>query len=150
MFANQLRSDFSAHNRNFFSGLNIRSVRCHFDELQIEIKIYRQPPKVIGVTETWLTMNDTEKTSKRVKKQLTESLDLENYHPIASKPSKSNKTRGAIGFYVEKLLKYTPRHFETQIKCTIMEVDFRDKILRNFCVLYRPQSHKMKNFLPDF
>ena len=86
MFPNQLGSDFTADNRNFFVGLNIRSLLCHFDELQIESKKHTQPPKVIGLTKTWLTMNDTEETRKRGKKQLTKNPDLQIYHPIALKP----------------------------------------------------------------
>ena len=88
--------------------------------------------------------------NKKREKQLTKTLDLKNYHPIASKPRRSNKTRSGVAPYVEKSLKYTPRHFKTQIECTLIAVHFGEKILGNFCVVYRPQSHKMKDFLLNF
>ena len=68
------------------------------------------------------------KDNKRGSKQRTKKLDIEIYHLIESEPRRSNKTRGGVAFYVKKSLKKTPRHFETEIKCTIIEVLFGEKI----------------------
>ena len=37
-----------------------------------------------------------------------------------------------------------------EIECTIMAVDSGEKLLRNSFVVYRPQSHTMEDFVPDF
>ena len=81
---------------------------------------------------------------------MTKNLDLENYHPIASKPRRSNETRRRVAFYFKKSLKYTLHHFEKQIDCTIIKVYFGEKILRNFRIVYTPQSHKRIDFLTHF
>ena len=61
-----------------------------------------------------------------------------------------NETRGRVTFYVDKLLKITPRHFETETQCTTIAIHFGEKSMRNLCDVYKPQPPEMKNSLPDF
>ena len=54
----------------------IQSLRCHRDELKIELENYGNKPAIIALTETWLTEND----------DLENDYILEKSEPIESKP----------------------------------------------------------------
>ena len=41
-----------------FLGLNIRSLRKYFDELQLLNDSLKEPPDIIALTETWLSPSD--------------------------------------------------------------------------------------------
>ena len=86
------------------------------------------------------------KDNKKREKQLTKQFDLGNYHPIASKPRRLNKTRGGVPFYVEKQLKFTPRHLETEIERTITEVDFGEKFWETFVLCMDHHREKWNVF----
>ena len=50
----------------------IQSLRCHRDELKIELGNYKNKSTLYALTETWLTENDV----------LENDYDLENYQSI--------------------------------------------------------------------
>ena len=64
-------------------GLNIQSLRCHRDELLVELDSFNSKPSVIALTETWLTENDN-----------TSTLNLDGYQPIESKLRTTGQLRG--------------------------------------------------------
>ena len=45
-------------NSSFLFFLNIRSLRCHYDELKILIDDFEVKPPIIALCETWLTDSD--------------------------------------------------------------------------------------------
>ena len=68
--------------------------------------------------------------------------DNERYKKDSTNQEDWIELEAEIFFHVEKTLKYTPCHFETQIECEIIEIDSAEKVLINFCVVNRPQSQK--------
>ena len=70
----------------FLLGLNIQSLRCHHDDLLVELDKYDEKPKIIALTETWLTKSDTEplKQNKRGIASLKKDNIIANYHPLLS------------------------------------------------------------------
>ena len=92
---NQERAKFIHQNVPFLMCLNIQSLRCHRDELKIELETYKNKPTIIALTETWLTKND----------DLDDEYNLKHYQPIESKP-RIRDTRGGVAFYVRECLQY--------------------------------------------
>ena len=147
MLQNQIKHKNFGQIKDFLLGLNIQSLRCHHDELVVELDSFLHKPKIIALTETWLTNSDTQ-NMKIAGKILDYSIA--SYHPIHSKPRKNYKKRGGVAFYVHETLKYSPIEYDTDIECAIIEVDFGHSVLVNFCVVYRPQANKLSAFFPEF
>ena len=120
-------------------GLNIQSLRCHRDELLVELDSFNSKPSVIALTETWLTENDN-----------TSTLNLDGYQHIESKIRTTGQLRGGVGFYVKEGLTYKAIEYESGIECAIINVCIDFETFRNFCVVYRPDSKKLKTFMPEF
>ena len=72
----------------FLLGLNIQSLRRHHDDLIVELKKFDEKPKIIPLTETWLSTINTEpvKESKRGIANLKKDYSIANYYPLLSKP----------------------------------------------------------------
>ena len=102
-------------------GLNIQSLRCHRDEILVELDSFNSKPSVIALTETWLTENDN-----------TSTLNLDGYQPIESKIRTTGQLRGGVGFYVKEGLTYKPIEYETGIECAIINVCIDFETFRNF------------------
>ena len=92
MLQNQTKHKSFCQNKDFLLGLNFQSLRCHHDELVVELESYFHKPKVIALTETWLTKLDTEHL-KTTGEKLEHHKDycIASYHPIESKPRKEYK-----------------------------------------------------------
>ena len=127
------------HSYPFFFGINIRSLRCHFDELMLKIQDYdSNRPSLIFITESWLTENDP----------LSEYA-LEGYQQLESKPRK-NGTRGGVAFYARYGVDYQIIDYSSELECLIIEATFDEAIIKNFCVVYRPDGVKFTVFLDLF
>ena len=115
----------------------IQSLRCHCDELKIELENYGNKPAIIALTETWLTETDN----------LENDYILEKSEPIESKPRTSGQERGGVAFNVQDDIRYKVIRFQSEIECLIVQTNFDTKTIRTFCVIYRPQSQKFPSFL---
>ena len=73
---------------SFLYFLNIRSLRCHHDQLVIDINQLEQKPLIIALCETWLCDND-----------YLNLYHLDGYHPLISKHRKYQRG-GGCAFYV--------------------------------------------------
>ena len=124
---------------NFCLGLNIRSLRKHFDELLVELSEYKHLPHLILLTETWLTENDD-----------LSNFNIAGYQPFESKPRTNGQLRGGVGIYVSNQLSMHPIHFETNLECLIMKILFNENDTKIICILYRPDSVKINFFLDEF
>ena len=92
---------------------------------------------MIALTETWMTVDDDRSDYK-----------LEGYQPIEANPRKEVKRRsGGVAFYMRNDLHYTPVEFVSDIECSIIIVNYNDKDIKSFCVLYRPDTYKPTQFL---
>ena len=114
-------------------------MRCQHNGLLIEPESFSKKPRIIALTETWLTKNDS-----------INELSLPGFHPLESKLRTSGQERVGVAFFVHESVTYKPLIFETKIECLIKEVDFGKNQILYFCVVYRPQNHKLKNFVPQF
>lgn len=149
---NQSNTDKVLEEKCFLLGLNIQSLRCHHDDFIIELEKHDIKPKVIALTETWLTNTDTEpfKQCKRRKSDLKKDYNIANYHPLLSIPRDTGRKRGGLGFYVHESLTYKRIDYTSKIECAIIEICFNDNQYRNICLVYRPHINKMSHFLPEF
>ena len=125
-------------NNNLFDGINIQSLEAHHEQLIAELEAYKNKPTVIAITETWLSENANLKV-----------LGIPGYQPVLSEPRKAKKLRGGVAFYLSEAIELEPIEFETAIEKAIIRVKLGPEKYRTFCVIYRPQSHKMKQFRPD-
>ena len=119
---------------------NIPSLRCHGDELKFELNNYDKKPTIIALTETWLTENDA----------LENDYNFETHQLIEHNPRTSGQERGGVAFYVQEDINYRVVEFQCEIECLIIQTTFHAKIIRNFCVIYRPHSLKIPTFLQAF
>ena len=150
MLQNQLKHKKFCQNWDFLLGLNTQSLRCHHDELVVELESNSQNPKIIALTETWLTKSDTEHLKTTGEKlEHHKEYCIASHHPNESKPQKEYK-KITVTFYVHETLKYLPIEYDTDIEREIIEIDFGNSIFRIFCVVYRPQANKLTTFPPEF
>ena len=84
LMKNQSIADKVLGENCFLLGLNIQSLRCHHDDFIVQLKKIDEKPKIIALTETWLTKIDTEpvKQSKRGIANLKKDYSIANYHPL--------------------------------------------------------------------
>ena len=122
----------------YLMGINIQSLKAHHEQLIAELESYKNKPTVIAITETWLSKNANLKV-----------LGILGYQPVLLEPRKTKKLRRGVEFYLSEADDFEPIEFETAFENAIIRVKFGPDKYRIFCVLYRPQSHKMKQFLPD-
>ena len=93
---------------------------------------------VIIITETWLSKNANLKI-----------LGIPGYQQVLPEPRKTKKLMGGDTFYLSEAVEFEPIDFETAIENAIIREKFGPDKYRIFCVIYRHQSQKMKQFLPD-
>ena len=136
---NQITAAFINKQNNFSLGLNVQSFICHHGGLLIELEYFSKKRRIIVLTEAYLTENDF----------ITE-LTILGYHTLESKPRTSGHERRGLAFFVQDSVTCKSLIFETEIECLIMEVDFGNNQILYFCVVYRPQIHKLKDFVPQF
>ena len=125
--------EYSEKIKIYLMGINIKSLKAHHEQLIAELESYKNQPTVIAITETWLSKNANLKV-----------LGIPGYQPVLSESRKTKKLRGGAAFYLSEAVE-----FEPAIENAIIRVIFGPDKYRIFCVIYRPQSHKIKQFLPD-
>ena len=103
---NQSIADKVLGEKCFPLGLTIQSLTCHHDDLIVELEKYNEQPKIIALTETWLTKIDTEavKLSNRGRTNSKKDYSNANYHPLLSIPRETGRKRGGLGFYIHESL----------------------------------------------
>ena len=89
----------------FLMCTNIQSLRCHRNELKLELDNYDKKPTIIALTETWLTENDA----------LERDYNFEIYQPIEHKPRTSGQEQGGVAFYVQEDINYRVVEFQCEI-----------------------------------
>ena len=121
-------------------GLNVRCLSYHLDEFKVLLASLDQKPDVIALTETWMTVDDDMSDYK-----------LEGYQPIEANARKVAKRRsGGVAFYIRTVFHYTPVEVFSDIECSIIKVNYTDKDSKLFCVIYRPDTYKLTQFLQQF
>ena len=85
----------------FLIGLNIQSLRCHHDDVIVELEKHEEKSKIVALPETWLTKTGTEpvKQSNRDRANLQKDYSIANYHPLLSILRDTGTKRGGLGFY---------------------------------------------------
>ena len=119
-------------------GINVQSLKAHHDQLIAELESCKTKPTVNAVTGTRLSKNANLKI-----------LGIPGYQPVVSKRRETRKLRGGVAFYISKAFEFEPIEFETEIESAITRVNFRQGNFKILCVMYCPQSDKMKQFSPD-
>ena len=121
-------------------GLNIRSLGFHHDELNILLNSFPHKPVVVALTETWIAENDP-----------IDEYNIIGYQPIESTPRLDCKRRsGGVAFYVKDGYYFKHIEFNTEIECSIIEIRLDDINTKNVCVIYRPETFRVKKFLEHF
>ena len=84
-----------------FLGLNIRSLRKNFDELQILNASLKEPPDIIAPTKTWLCPSDP-----------LDFYCLQGFQNIVSKPRTIGKS-GGVAVFLKEGISYSLIDYET-------------------------------------
>ena len=114
-------------------GLNIRSLGFHHDQLKILLETFERKPEIVIITETWLTENDP-----------LDRFELDENQPVESKPRECFERRsGGVAFYVKEGIRYRSVELQTQTECSIVQVNFSDGDVKNFCAVYRPETFRL-------
>ena len=108
----------------FLMCTNTQPLRCHPDELKIELGNYGNNPAILTLTETWLIEKDV----------LEDGYNLEKHQPGESKRGTSGQDQVLL-FMCEKVVKR--KLLGSRVKLNV----------RNFCVIYGPYSQKIPKFL---
>ena len=95
----------------------------------------KKPPALVFITESWHSENDP-----------LETFCIESYYQLKSKPRKS-LIRGGVAFYARCDLEYEILEFETKLECAIKNAKIDDLNIKNFCVIYRPDTLKFIVFM---
>lgn len=113
--------------------MNIRSLRCNFDELRIFIESFSNKPDIIALTETWLTENDS-----------LPSFSIDGFiTPIV----KNRSTRGGgVALYIKNSLSH--RSIEVnEGECKGCEISLRHNEKFKIFVAYNPPSDNKAAFM---
>ena len=120
-------------NSSFLFFLNIRSLRCHYDELKIIIDDFEVKPPIIALCETWLTDNDP-----------LSIYSVEGYQPIITTNRKGTRG-GGCAFFVRSDLKVSKLQLESDLEFLAISVK-NEKHSKNFIVFYRKPSSALNDF----
>ena len=63
---------------------------------------------------------------------------------------KAKRRSGGVAFYIRNDFHYTPVEFVSNIECSIIKENYNDKDNKLFCVIYRPDTYKLTQFLQQF
>ena len=122
---------------SFLYFLNIRSLRCHHDQLVIDINQLEQKPLIIALCETWLCDND-----------YLNLYHLDGYHPLISKHRKYQRG-GECAFYVRDDVNFQLNNIEVNFECINISIVYKS-VKTNISVVYKPPQSKNEVFLNHF
>ena len=123
---------------SFLCFSNIRSLRCHHDQLVIDIDQLEQKPLIIALCETCLCDND-----------YLSLYHLDGYHPLISKHRKHQRG-GGCAFYVRDDVNFQLNSVEVNFECINISIVYKS-VKTNISVVYKPpQSKKLIFFLKHF
>ena len=109
--------------------MNIRSLRCHHDQLITTFDDFEVKPVLICLCETWLTENDP-----------IDLYWLDDYSEIETS-NRLNKL-GGLAFYAREDVNYTTTKCKSNIEHVIVTIH-RDALgPLNVCLIYRPPDAK--------
>ena len=110
--------------------MNIRSLRCHHDQLFTTFDDFEVKPVLICLCETWLTENDP-----------IDLYWLDDYSEIETS-NRLNKLGGGLAFYAREDVNYTTTKCKSNIEHVIVTIH-RDALgPLNVCLIYRPPDAK--------
>ena len=115
----------------------IRSLRCHHDQLVIDINQLEQKPLIIALCETWLCDNDC-----------LNLYHLDGYHPLISKHRKYQRG-GGCAFYVRDDVNFQLNSVEVNFECINISIVYKS-VKTNISVVYKPPQSKNEVFLNHF
>ena len=114
--------------------MNIRSLRCHHDQLVTLFDDFEVKPLLVCLCETWLTNNDP-----------NELYWLDDYCEIEVK-NRESKLGGGLAFYARDDLNYSVREIQSNVEHIVITI-FREKLCPlNLCLIYRPPDAKVDFF----
>ena len=118
--------------------INVHSLRSHHDQLCCQLETLKTNSAVIAVCETWLIDNDP-----------IDMYFITGYQPLIVK-NRNDKRGGGVGFFVREDCKIISNFFfEENLEHLLLSIESGKKRI-NFCVLHRPPSEKIQNFLETF
>ena len=123
-----------------FIHFNIRSIKKNADKLQLCLQSLNTEFSVIGLTETWLSDNDS----------LLGIHNIPGYTYIGN--GRTGRSGGGVGVFIKDNLKYCIRKdmklFNENVETIFLEiVSKRDKIVIG--IIYRPPGRPVRDFVND-
>ena len=87
-------------------------------QIIFEIEKYDTKPKILALTETWLTKTDIEpiKQSKKGKANLQKEYSTAYYHTMLSILRDTGRKTGGFGFYLHETLTYKQIDYRSDIE----------------------------------
>ena len=119
---------------SFLHFSNIRSLRCHLDQLVIDINQLEQKHLIIALYETWLCDND-----------YLNLYHLDGYHTLISKYWKYQRG-GGCAFYVCDDVNFQLNNVEVNFECINISIVYKS-VKTNIPVVYKPPQSKNEVFL---
>ena len=117
--------------------LNIRSLRCNFDNLVGFIETYNENLSIICLSETWLTETDP-----------LAMYNIPGFQPIVSR-CRTNKRGGGVAFYVKTGIDFIINEnivCENGIEALCIRLKNGSLSSTNICVFYRPPNINIDHF----
>ena len=121
----------------FLLFLNIRSLRCHHDQLSAFIEGFSTKPLVTALCETWLTDNDP-----------TSLYKINGFSNIVTH-NRSGRNGGGCAFFVNENVDFTVKHPGDQNEGLTITIKLKHE-LQNIIVIYRSHTFAISSFLELF
>ena len=121
----------------FLVFLNIRSLRCHHDQLNAFFEGFSTKPLVIALCETWLTDNDP-----------TSLYKINGFSNIATH-NRGGQKRWRTRIFVNENVDFTVKHLGDQIEGLTITINLKHE-LQNITVIYRSPTFAISSFLELF
>ena len=125
-------TDLTTTQRAFF--LNVQSIRAHHDQLSVLIELFDNKPALIGLTETWLSDNDS-----------IGIYNLEGYDNIVC-ANRVNARGGGVAAFITTGLNYSYFKLPVSLEHIVIKMCFVDHTRLNVCIIYRPPNLKLELF----
>ena len=125
-------SDLTTTQTAFF--LNVQSIRAHHDQFSVLIESFDNKPALIGLNETWLSVNDP-----------IGIYNLERYDKIVC-ANRVNARGGGAAAFIKSGLNYSYFKLPVSLEHIVIKMCFVDHPPLNVCIIHRPPNLKLELF----